>query len=88
MQYHPLYSTCITIYDHTSLYITTLMLYHNHKLTVSSAPGLTQATPNEYSLIVLACVLCYSGTSCVLYEHLGTNHKCPDYQGVLIINVS
>ena len=56
------------------------MLYHNHKLTASSAPGLTQATPNEYSLIVLACVSRYSGTSCVLYEHLGTNHKCPDYQ--------
>ena len=24
----------------------------------------------------------------VYYGHLGTNHKCPDYQGVLIVQVS
>ena len=24
----------------------------------------------------------------VYYGHLGTNHKCPDYQGVLISQVS
>ena len=24
----------------------------------------------------------------VYYGHLGTNHKCPDYQGVLIFQVS
>ena len=23
----------------------------------------------------------------VYYKHVGTNHKCPDYQGVLIIQV-
>ena len=30
--------------------------------------------------------LCSAHT--VYYGHLGTNHKCPDYQGVLIFQVS
>ena len=43
--------------------------------------------PGSLALIQTAMSKCicyiYSGT-CVIYGHLGTNQKCPDYQGVLI----
>ena len=37
--------------------------------------------------MVSACMHTYSGT-CVLWTPWGTNQKCPDYQGVLIFQVS
>ena len=40
---------------------------------------------------VTYCVVMYSRTCTVYYGHVGTNHnphKCPDYQGAWIIQVS
>ena len=61
---------------------------------------MTTQTANYIILFVLAhryfaCVSIYSirknavcSGMCMYYGHPGTNHKCPDYQGVPIFNVS
>ena len=37
--------------------------------------------------VILACYACKYTVEPVYYGHLGTNKKCPDYQGVLIFQV-
>ena len=43
----------------------------------------------KYTLNFLYATTCFNDTvEPLYYGHLGTNKKCPDYQGVLIFQVS
>ena len=67
-----------------------LVTYNTELFSYSVEPSLTClicANAPKYALPTHCSCTIFS-TVHVFYGHLGTNHKCPDYQGVLIFQVS